>query len=166
MRELAQRFSAQESTSDIVLLGDRLVEGTRNTAESTAEEAKKVFESGVHTAGVVSADLKRRMDSGRVVAADKAVHLREATQHRLEDAREATNPGRQWIGEKTRVLSKRLKTKIDNWLPSEQEQNPELQEMARPTSVAGDAASPPAGEEETRTNGFAVEGTTPHPPRA
>jgi hypothetical protein len=36
----------------------------------------------------------------------------------------------------------------------------------RPTSVAGDAAAPLAGEGETRTNGFAVEGATPQPPRA
>ncbi|HOU15482.1 MAG TPA: hypothetical protein PKZ84_20440 [Anaerolineae bacterium] len=36
----------------------------------------------------------------------------------------------------------------------------------RPTSVAGDAASPPALGEETRTTRSALEGTAPHPPRA
>lgn len=41
-----------------------------------------------------------------------------------------------------------------------------LLKKLRLTSVAGDAASPPAGGGETRTNGFAIEGATPHPPRA
>jgi hypothetical protein len=35
-----------------------------------------------------------------------------------------------------------------------------------PTSVAGDAASPPAGGGETRTTRSALEGETPHLPRA
>jgi len=36
----------------------------------------------------------------------------------------------------------------------------------RLTPVVGDAASPPAGGEQTRTDGFAGEGSSPHPPRA
>ena len=37
--------------------------------------------------------------------------------------------------------------------------------VSRPTSVAGDAASPPASEGEARINGLALEGSTPHPQR-
>jgi len=91
-RQLAERFSARVTTSDLIDLGDRFVEGAHKAAESTADGAKKTLEQGRQAAETLSVDLKQRTDQAKVVAFSTATNLGRVTQERVTEIREVASP--------------------------------------------------------------------------